>query len=49
MSSMYAFMLLYLHHHSLISESCVFEAKGHHTIMIVPIGGMKDCLLLVRQ
>ena len=36
-------------HHSLISGSYVFKAKGHHTIMIVPIRGTKGHLLLVRQ
>ena len=36
-------------HYSLISESCVFKAEGHHTIIIVPIWGTKCCLLLVGQ
>ena len=34
-------------HHSLVGESCVFQTKGHHLVMVVSYGSDKSCFFLV--
>ena len=37
----------HLSHHPLIGESGIFQAKGHHLVMVVSCGSDKICLLLI--
>ena len=37
----------HLGHHPLIGGSHIFQAKGHHLVMVVSSGGNKGCLLLI--
>ena len=34
-------------HHSLISSPYIFQAKGHHLVVIVSYRSNKSCLLLI--
>ena len=36
-------------HHSLIGGASIIQAKGHHSIMVVPSRGQERCLLLIWQ
>ena len=37
----------YLSHHPLIGRSCIFQAEGHHLLMVVSSGSNKSCLFLI--
>ena len=39
----------HLSHHLLIGGSRVFQAKGHHLIVVVSSGSDKSCLFLIIQ
>ena len=39
----------HLSHHPLIGGSRIFQAKGHHFVIVISSGSDKGCLLLIIQ